>query len=155
MGYERSTMGATVFDAARVSTVKTASGEMAYLWEEKTHCAKDETRKDARWEAMAFGRRDDILKRIYLLASSIPGGMLRVGGKSPTAFAKAMINLMDDCPHQLLSKTVRAENAQEGFYAAITDENREAVRALLKSLNRPDLEKMVEVPQLVAIAALI
>ncbi|MBS3912692.1 MAG: hypothetical protein KGZ70_12875 [Hydrogenophaga sp.] len=138
-------MGATVFDAARVKTWKTADGRVAYLWEEKTHCIKDGP-KHSSWCAMAFGSKADIIRRIYGVASSIPGGMLKVGGRSETAFVDAMLRVLE-APLQLASDKVFLENAHKGFYAAITDENRAAIRRHLQDSGRLDLAHKILDPQ--------
>lgn len=138
-------MGATVFDAARVKTWRTADGRVAYLWEEKTHCIKDGP-KHSSWCAMAFGRKADIIRRIYATASSIPGGMLKVGGRSETAFVDAMLKVLQ-APLELGSDKVFLENAQKGFYAVITDENRTAIRQHLQDSGRLDLAQKILDPQ--------
>lgn len=138
-------MGATVFDAARVKTWKTNDGRVAYLWEEKTHCIKDGP-KHSYWCAMGFGTKTDIVRRIYALASSIPGGMLKVGGRSETAFVDAMLKVLQ-APLELGSDKVLLENAQKGFYTVITDENRTAIRQYLKDSGRLDLAEKILDPQ--------
>lgn len=138
-------MGATVFDAARVKTRKTSDGQIAYLWEEKTHCIK-EGPKFSEWCAMGFGTRADMLRRIYGLASSIPGGMLKVGGRSVTAFVDAMLRLLDQ-PEALSTDAVEMENHSKGFYTAIDNKNREAVRAYLDRIGREDLAMKIGEPQ--------
>lgn len=137
-------MGATVFNQARVSSRTTATGQIAYLWEENTHCIKDGP-KHASWCAMAFGTKADMIRRIYLLASSIPGGMLKVGGRSPTAFVDAMLKLLE-APRLLIDDVVHLENHSKGFYTAIHDYNRGAVRQYLIASGRGDLAKKIQDP---------
>lgn len=138
-------MGATVFNNARVKSRLTATGQVAYLWEENTHCIKDGP-KHASWCAMGFGKREDIVERIYCLAASIPGGMLKVGGRTVTAFVDAMFKLLDH-PEALQIASVELENHRKGFYTAITDGNRPAVREYLIKAGRTDLANKIAEPQ--------
>ena len=87
-------MASTIFNQARVWSRMTASGDVVYLWEENTHCIKDGP-KQASWCFMKFGRKAEIIERIYRCAESIPGGMLKCG-TSPERFIENMLKLLDN-----------------------------------------------------------
>ena len=139
-------MGATVFNDARVQTLRTASGQLAYLWLENTHCIKDGP-KHASWCAMAFGTRKEIIKRIYALASSIPGGMLKTKKATPTAFVDAMLKLVEE-PERLRSeRVVLFDQRRATMSNAIHDLNRDAIRRKMVELGRQDLADRLIAPQ--------
>lgn len=134
-------MAATVFNQARAWSKKLSSGKIVYVWEENTHCIKDGP-KCAEWCAMKFGDKNAILDRIYRLAQSIPGGMLKVGKKSPDKFVADMIKLLEN-PLHLHVDTIEIENTSKKFYSSIVDDNRDAVHELMLSIGRADLAELV------------
>lgn len=138
-------MGATVFNGASVQTLRTASGQLAYLWLENTHCIKDGP-TNASWCAMAFGTRQDLVRRIYSLASSIPGGMLKTR-YTPTAFVDAMFKLMEQ-PDLIRNETVTLRNERRAtMRTPINDLNRAAIRHKMIELGRKDLADQLIDPQ--------
>ena len=137
-------MGATVFNRARVWTTSLSNGQLAYLWEENTHCIKDGP-KAADWCAMKFGTQKAMVKRIYSLATSIPGGMLKVGGRRPEKFVSDMLALLRE-PLELTPAVAELENTKNGFYSAINDSNRQAAHQKLIELDRDDLAEAIRVP---------
>ena len=138
-------MGATVFNQAKALSFITASGEVAYVWTENTHCIKDGP-KAASWCAMKFGRKKEMIERIYLLAESIPGGMLKVNGRSPVKFVSDMLAVIEQ-PSLLALDRVVLDNVKQGFSAAITDDNRSEAIQALEAMGRSDLAQRLSVPK--------
>lgn len=134
-------MGATVFNRARAWSKTLSSGQVVYLWEENTHCIKDGP-KHASWCAMKFGDRKKMLERIYALATSIPGGMLKVRNRGPVKFVMDMLDVLQT-PSNLGSDSVSMGNTKGDFYSAITDTNRQAAFTKLSSIGRPDLAERI------------
>lgn len=134
-------MASTIFNQARVWSRMTASGDVVYLWEENTHCIKDGP-KQASWCFMKFGRKAEIIERIYRCAESIPGGMLKCG-TSPERFIENMLKLLDN-PLEMTARRVRLENSKSGFYAAIDDDNRQAVVQKLSQMGRLELASKID-----------
>lgn len=136
-------MGATVLDAVRVTSRKTAAGEVAYLWQEETHDLRGDP-KDRNWCVMAFGNKADIVRRIYLMAESVASGMLKVGGQSATAFIDAMLKKLDS-PGHMRCATALLENTGEvkSFGGAITPSNREAICQYLRENDRSSIAEKI------------
>lgn len=136
-------MGATVFNDARVLSYKTNNGSVAYLWEENTHCIKQGP-KFKSWCAMAFGSKKEMIARIYALAASIPGGMLKVGGRSVPCFIEDMLQVLDR-PMQLTSMNVSLVNLEkDNFYSAINQQNRQSLIEAWRRIGRDDLAQQVD-----------
>lgn len=136
-------MGATVFNRARAWSKKLSNGKVVYLWEENTHCIKDGPR-EASWCAMKFGDQAAIIRRIYKMAQSIPGGTLKVKHRSVATFVESMLEVLAN-PAQLKIDSVRLENGT-GFYASVHDDNRHQAIEKMISISRPDIAKKFEHP---------
>lgn len=130
-------MGSTVFKEAKLFSFPTQSGRVGYVWAEETYERKEGPRL-ANWCVMGIGYREQMIERIFGLASSIPGGMLKVSQSSAKNFITAMLKQFD-APLKLNNTKFDLENADIGFYSAITDENRSAVQALLTQAGKEDL----------------
>jgi hypothetical protein len=87
---------------------------------------------------MQFGDQKAMLDRIYGLAASIPGGMLKVQGRNPVKFVMDMLEVLRS-PGLLHQEAVSLDNSRRGFHSAITDENRVQAVEKLTSIGRQDL----------------
>jgi hypothetical protein len=126
-------MGSTVFNSAKIWTFPTDNGRIGYLWAENTHEKKEGAHR-ARLSAMCIGYREQVVDRIFSLATNIPGGMLIVKNASPQSFISALIAQLQN-PVLLEHTRVALKSATSNradIYAAITNENRQSVQDHLR-----------------------
>lgn len=83
-------MGSTVFNGVKVWTFLTDDGLIGYLWAENTHEKKEGAHR-ARLSAKCIGYREQVVDRIFRLATHIPGGMLIAKNPSPQSYISALI----------------------------------------------------------------
>lgn len=134
-------MGSTVFVQASVHSFPTRDGRVGYVWSEETYDKRNGPR-EASWCVMRIGYRQQMIERIFGLASSIPGGSLRVKNNSAKSFITAMLAKLD-APLALTSTTVAVENSVDGFYAGITDKNRAAAQAVFSRHGKQDFAQAI------------
>jgi hypothetical protein len=137
-------MGATVFKQAKAFSFATTSGPIGYAWLEETYDKKDGPQR-ARWSVTAIGTREDIIDRIFLLSKSIPGASLHVKHSSSSSFITAMKKNLDT-PERMVYTTLRLANSADGFYDAITNKNRQAVRELFLAYGKEEQARYIEHP---------
>ncbi len=118
-------MGATVFIGAKAYAIRLANGDVGYIWSEETY-EKNCHPHTPSWCVMAIGDRKRIVKRIFDLAYSLPGGCLQPKSKiSTTGFISKMMNILENSEWINKEVSVILKNDGRGFYAAISDKNRE------------------------------
>lgn len=89
-------MGATVTTGKKASAYITKTGERIYVLYESTY-EKNVYPHASRWSAVAFGRIEEIINRIFLFASVTCGGMLQgpSGVIQPYSYAAAWLKALE------------------------------------------------------------
>lgn len=134
-------MGSTVFVQARVHSFALDNGRVGYVWAEEIY-EKKEGPKRSNWCVMRIGYREQMIDRIFVLAQSIPGGMLHVKNASPRSFIAAMLAKLEE-PLALENTQIRLANSARGFYDVIKDGIRADVQRLLSQAGRSDLARSI------------
>jgi hypothetical protein len=130
-------MGATVFLQACAWMVPLSNGTRGYIWSEETYDKKDGP-KNARWCTMAIGNKERIIKRVFALAQSLPGGMLQTPSQiSVPGFIKKYLDLVEN-PVDFEPGPITIQNSNKGFYDAITDKNRTHVCRIFEQFGKVD-----------------
>jgi len=126
-------MGATVFIGAKVHALRLSNGDVGYIWSEETY-EKNCHPHTPSWCVMAIGDRQRIVKRIFDLAYSLPGGCLQPKSKiSTNGFITKMMNILENPEWINKEISVLLKNSGRGFYDAISDENREEVMKIFNA----------------------
>lgn len=126
-------MGATVFIGAKVHAMRLANGDVGFIWSEETY-EKNCYPHTPSWCVVAIGDRKQMVKRIFDLAYSLPGGCLQPKSKiSTTGFITKMMTVLENPVWINKEVSVRLKNGGDGFYDAISDKNRDEVIKILKA----------------------
>lgn len=134
-------MGTTVLNQARLFSFPTDDGRIGYVMAEETYEKKEGTRS-ASWCVMRIGCRDQIIDRIFGLASSIPGGTLKTKSSSAKSFIASTLKLLDS-PLRLERTDLSLGNSENDFYDAVTTASRSAVQQILIEHGKADLASQI------------
>lgn len=129
-------MGSTITTGRVAAAIETQQGRKLFVLFEETYCS-NVSPKTPRWCCVGLGYLPETVKRIFELASSCEGGMLknRSGRMTPEGYIGTWLKELAN-PLVLRHTEIRVQ-AGEGFYHAITTARLEEAVDLLARADRP------------------
>lgn len=131
-------MGATVTTDRRVGAFSTHAGKTIYVMFEQLY-EKNVHPHTPEWSCVGIGALNDVLRRIFAIASDCESGMLqnRSGGISPEGYIRSWLSELE-APREMRDFEVKLK-VGTGLYSTVKKDKLDEVSAALACINRTDI----------------